>query len=160
MSSSIYHRAYNPKLQTIQGVTAEVDKLEQGWMLSRVVAVSLYDAVAVFVMVENTSPTQTIPEVGKYKVGEEVALKESGCFGTIMSVWKLRHQIPVYRFLNVNGFEGSFREDEIIPRPPVQPGIMTVRLACPVALECDICPIKKHGACKANIITGEKAITK
>ena len=50
-------------MESIQGVTAEVDKLQQGWVLLKVVAVTDYDWVAIFTDGADKPPKQKIRNV-------------------------------------------------------------------------------------------------
>jgi len=44
----IWHKTFNPQMETIQSICGEVDKLEQGWKLSKVVAITICEWVAIF----------------------------------------------------------------------------------------------------------------
>ena len=55
MIYKVYHRTFNPTMETLQGVCAETDKLEQGWKLNKVVVVTPYEWVAVFEFIPKES---------------------------------------------------------------------------------------------------------
>lgn len=51
--ANVFHKGYSPYFQTIQQVTAEVDQLQQGWVLLKVVEVTYKEWIAVFVRNES-----------------------------------------------------------------------------------------------------------